>query len=40
MRRSVKVVYHAVARRLADALQVLSPGLTPLVRVTRVAAAH
>lgn len=37
--RSVKVIYHTVARRLADALKVLSPGLTPLVGVTGVAPA-
>ncbi len=36
VRRSLKVVCHTIARCLADALEVLSPGLTPLVRVTRV----
>lgn len=40
MRRSVQVVYHAIAGCLTDTLKVLRPGLTPLVRVTRVAAAH
>ena len=37
--RSVKVIYHTVARRLADTLKVLRPGLTPLVGVTGVAPA-
>ena len=39
VRRSVQVIYHTVARRLADALKVLSPGLTPLMSVTGVAPA-
>lgn len=39
MRRSVKVIYHTVARRLADTFEMLSPGLTPLVSVTGVASA-
>jgi hypothetical protein len=34
--RCVNVVCHAIAGCLADALQVLSPGLAPLVGVTRV----
>ena len=36
MRRSLKVVCHAITGCLADALQVLRPGLTPLVSVTSV----
>ena len=34
--RSLKVVCHAIAGCLTDALKVLSPGLTPLMRVTSV----
>jgi len=37
--RSLKVVCHAIAGCLADALKVLSPVLTPLVGVSRVASA-
>jgi hypothetical protein len=36
VRRSVNVVCHTIAGCLADALQVLSPGLAPLMGVTRV----
>ena len=36
VRRSVNVVCHTIAGCLADTLKVLSPGLTPLVGVTRV----
>lgn len=39
MRRSLKIVCHAIAGCLADALQVLRPRLTPLMGVTRVAPA-
>ena len=39
MRRSLKVVCHAITGCLADALQVLRPRLTPLVGVTCVAPA-
>ena len=34
--RSLKIVCHAIAGCLTDALKVLSPGLTPLVSVTSV----
>ena len=34
--RGLKVVCHAIAGCLADALKVLSPGLTPLMSVTSV----
>jgi len=37
--RSLKVVCHAIAGCLADALKVLRPGLTPLVGISSVAPA-
>jgi len=37
--RSLKIVCHAIAGCLADALKVLSPGLTPLVGISSVASA-
>jgi hypothetical protein len=37
--RSLKIVCHTIAGCLADALKVLSPGLTPLMSVTGVAPA-
>jgi len=37
--RGLKVVCHAIAGCLADALKVLSPGLAPLMSVTSVAPA-
>lgn len=40
VRRSVQVVYHTIAGCLADALKVLSPGLPPLVRVSRMGLAQ
>ena len=37
--RGLQIIGHAIARGLADALKVLSPGLAPLVRVAGVALA-
>ena len=37
--RSLKIVCHAIAGCLTDALKVLRPGLTPLVGISRVAPA-